>query len=158
MASKYALISGQIRQLTTPQICHSNLCYCAFLPVISSTFLYLFQYFCCVQRVTCVLLIYLSAANYSTSIYGAPTMWQTLSQVLGQTREPDTLGDYCLQCIIHVYLVNEDEHNLNAIGDHPGFRGQDKDRKEHSSTNSCPPLVKGITFLTLPSRYMYHNG
>lgn len=41
------LISGQIRQLTTPQLCHSNFMLLCFLPVISSTFLNLFSILLC---------------------------------------------------------------------------------------------------------------
>lgn len=63
--------------------------------VMSSTFLY-FNTFV-LYSVTCVPLNPLSAANYSTNIYGARTVWQTLGEVPGQTREQDALGAYSLR-------------------------------------------------------------
>lgn len=118
---KCALNSGQIRQLTTPQICHGNLRYYAFACNVLYLSVLILIFLLCVQS-------YLRSSHASLSSqlfhkYLRSTYHLAdLSQVLGWTSEPDTLGAYCLQHVIHVCWVNKDEHNLNATGVRLGLR------------------------------------
>lgn len=85
-------------------------CYCAFAYNVLY-FLYLFLMFLlCVHIYLCS-----SHSSHSSQLFHkylwSPYRVAHIESGLGIDR-----GAYCLQCIIKVFIVNKDEHNLNVIG------------------------------------------